>query len=128
MGETNVSTELVDEVDTSFTEKAVRLMGEFSGKFRSATEEARQLLSRGKPEAKTYAHLPQGDLVKRDELIDFMMYIHAPASDLARLVSGQIEAGRLDCLDKVELRLRLAEFEHQLASTQRTVNELHDLQ
>jgi hypothetical protein len=122
-----MSADLADEVDTLFTEKAVRLMKEYCDKLDLAVDQSRKLLAQGRPAAKAFVNLPPASIAHRDNLFDFVINLQAPAQELARLVSGQIEAGRLEALEKAELRLRLAEFEHKVRAALQTVNELHSL-
>lgn len=90
----------------SFTKHAVPLLIEYGQKLNRLLDKAR-LMSSGTGATKEYAR--QVELFKR---------LRAPATQLARQVSQQIEHARLDDLDRTELWLRLSEFEHALLSAE----------
>jgi hypothetical protein len=96
----------------AFVETAVALMKEYTEKLRQISASAHGL--RGAWE--THRRSDQGGDVRaaHDSLSSLYRKLSSPAGDLARAVSQMIEHGDLEDLSRLELRLRLAEFEHAL--------------
>lgn len=106
------------ELSKQFAARAIPLLKEYLEKFRAIAEEAksiREVITKAKfnAEEKQLVHL------NYDVLTQLYQRIRPPATQLAREVSQKIEHGNLEELDRVELMLRLAEFEASLLSVQR---------
>src|SRR5437764_9789500 len=94
-----------------FSERAIPLLKEYCEKFTALRDEARKVkdtirdeMSRGYPK----------DATGLLELMARIRSLKPAALSLARHVSQRLEHGDLDEMDKLELALRLAEFEHAL--------------
>ena len=106
------------ELSKQYAARVTPLLKEYLEKFRSIAEEAK----RSREEiTKVEFNAEQKRLVRLnyEALTQLYQRIRPPATELAREVSQRIEHGRLDELDRVELMLRLAEFEASLLSLQR---------
>jgi hypothetical protein len=102
--------------DIQFIELAVPLLKEYTAKLKELTEEALVLFSKSK-ESPGRLLTPSG-AVHRDEIVRRWKYLKPPAEELARQASAIIEEGRVTSLERVELWLRLSEFEHYLGLAQ----------
>ena len=106
------------DLSKQFAARVIPLLREYLAKFHSVADQAQRIReitakARLDPEKKRILHL------KHDLLQQLFVRINPPATELAREVSQKIEHGRLDELDRVELTLRLAEFEAALLSLKR---------
>ena len=82
---------------TAFVDRAARVLTDFTDRLK---ELAQQL----------------ADKKTQPEAAQRFNALRPPAEELARHVSAEIEVGRADSLEKVELWLRLADFEYYLLS------------
>lgn len=101
---------------------AIPLLKEYSEKLQRLQHDALELMP------KTIMALDVTDYSKavRDELAQRLRYIFQPAEELARQVSAVVEQGRRSAngLERVELWLRLAEFEAALAGAKQTLQRI----
>jgi hypothetical protein len=106
------------ELSKQFSARAIPLLKEYLEKFRSIAEEAKRIRE---VITKAEFNAEEKRLVRLnyDVLTQLYQRLRPPATELAREVSQKIEHGNLDELDRVELMLRLAEFEASLLSVQR---------
>ncbi len=58
---------------------------------------------------------------RKESLVQLLNSLRLPSTKLAQFVSQQIEHAKLEELDRVELRLRLAEFESSFKSAQKSL-------
>lgn len=106
------------DLSKQYVARVIPLLKEYLEKFRSISEEVKKIrevvaekgIDKEKQRILRLNHELLQQLVKR---------ISPPATQLAREVSQKIERGKLDELDRVELTLRLAEYEAGLLSLQR---------
>src|SRR5262245_15330119 len=91
----------------SFTKQAVPLLIEYGKKLNDLVEQAIRLRNGSAKASKEYPYL-----------VHLFERLQPPALQLARQVSQQIEHAKLLDLDRLELSLRLAEFEHALLSAE----------
>ena len=106
------------ELSKQFAARAIPLLREYLEKFRSiaeAVQKIREVSATERPDKEKKRLLR----LNYDILTQLYQRISPPATQLAREVSQKIEYGNLDELDRVELMLRLAEFEASLLSLQR---------
>lgn len=106
------------ERSKQFVKRVIPLLKEYREKFDGIADKAqeiRQVVAKERLDNENKRLLK----LKYDILTQFQRRISPPATELAREVSQRIEHGELDELDRVELMLRLAEFEHALLSLQR---------
>jgi hypothetical protein len=100
------------------TDPRLLLLKEYTAKFRRLGKEAENtwaqrggLFSSGK--------LPK---IHHCALANLLQKLRPPALDLARHVSQHIEHGDMDLLERLEFRLRLAEFEQAIQAAEALVN------
>lgn len=122
-----MSADLAEEIASPFTARAVKLMKEYGDKLQTVAQRASDLFSAVAPEGPPKGSLSRTGRQERDDLVQLMQKVEPAAAEFARLVSGQVESGNLGTLEIVELRLRLAEFEHNLAKAGSAVKQLRSL-
>lgn len=105
------------DLSKPFVAAVVPLLKEYLDKLRSIAEQAQQLRDLVATE-RLGAEKKRLVQLKYDLLTQLAQRLRPPATHLAQQVSQRIEHGNLDEVDRVELRLRLAEFEHALLSVQ----------
>lgn len=112
----------IDAPPRTDAETMARLMGEYTRKLQSVIGEDRAI-QQNLDQLDTYWNAWFGRTRRywalrddREELVRLLRAIKEPAFMLARHVSQMVEHGRMDELTRIELRLRLAEFEHALES------------
>lgn len=100
-----------------FAARTIALLKEYREKFESVSNQLFAIQEAGTDEKldSDKRHILR---FKHSSLAQLNNSIRPAATQLAREVSQRIEHGDLDELDRVELRLRLAEFEHSLQSLQ----------
>ncbi|HWG45595.1 MAG TPA: hypothetical protein VN688_22720 [Gemmataceae bacterium] len=101
-----------------FVAAVIPLLKEYLEKLRSIAEEAqriREVFAKERLDKEKKRILT----LKYDLLTQLFKRLSPPATQLAQEVSQRIEHGKLDELDRVELMLRLAEYEHALLSLPR---------
>ncbi len=114
---------MTDEPRTHFSPTAIRLLREYTNKLLELTEEAARIPDEIATSRQITEKLGRV-AARRDRIVDQFNHVSPPAMELARLVSGQIEDGVLEPIERVELRLRLAEFETRLREAERAIKEL----
>jgi hypothetical protein len=97
-----------------FTERAIPLLKEWSGKLRRFKRELLSIDQR-------HDASNQDDLIQRKilfmefcSLYDYFHHLHPAMTELAQQVSGMIDQGKVTPLTRVELKLRLSELESEL--------------
>jgi hypothetical protein len=90
-----------------FRARATQLLKEYSAKLHS-------IVSEGTPLEDMTMRVLWEQGRKYQRLRDYFRHLVAPCEELARQVSGMLEQGKLDPLDRVELWLSLSEFENEL--------------
>jgi hypothetical protein len=102
-----------------FAQTAIPLLKEYSKKLDDISEKAHAL-------RETRSKSPDADhkLMETDVKFLGLLFnrLKPPASNLARHVSQLVEHGNLDDLTRLELILRLAEFESALLSAEGMIN------
>ena len=117
--------ETVEKVaDVNFAQDAIPLLKDFTNKFRGWSQKAMELLPKDSFPAPSKYPEPMHALTARDLFLSRVKYMIAPAEELGRQVSAVIEQGRLKGLERVELWLRLAEFESELEGTKQILKRL----
>jgi hypothetical protein len=106
--------------DVHFVEWAVPLLTEYTAKLKELAQQAAAVLW---GESTSRVHGSYGVAV-RAEIARRWRYLKEPIEELARQASAVVEEGRVNRLEKVELWLRLAEFEHYLGLAQDYVNRV----
>lgn len=106
------------DLSQQFTARVIPLLKEYLEKFRSISDEA-QRIREGAAEQGIDVEKKRLMRLNHEFLQQLFSRIRPAATQLAREVSQKIEHGNLDELDRVELMLRLAEFEAILLSLQR---------
>jgi hypothetical protein len=105
--------------DHDFVEAVVPLLKEYTDKLTALSQQAldgqKNLTSAGSHAMTDYAR------ALRDECRQRLQYLIPPANDLARQASGVLEQGRVNGLERVELWLRLSEFEAALETAKKLV-------
>lgn len=91
-----------------FIHRATQLLKEYTAKLNALVNEGSGL------------QVNEGEIYLADEarfarLKDHFRYLVPPCEELIRQVSGLVEQGKLESLDRVELWLTLTEFEHELS-------------
>ena len=116
-----MSEEAVIDPPATFAEVAVPLLREYHQKLLALREQLREL--------KTISIKQEyGDVTPRivaaefNALSDFLKQFRPAGLKLARQVSGMIDQGKLTPLERVELELRLSEFETALRASQNLLN------
>lgn len=99
-------------LSTGFAQAAIPLLKEYTTKLDVLTEKLQRL----RQESKRGGH---GGFLETSQLAlrDTFLGMEPAMEDLARRVSQRIEHGVLDDFARLELRLRLAEFESTMQST-----------
>ena len=100
----------------SFKSQASQLLSEYREKLTAICTEVKNLrkeMEEHKANQNTYSQEINGQ-------IQLLHKLRSPARALAQHISQKIEHGKLDELAKLELRLRLAEFEHAIITAERT--------
>ena len=105
---------------------AKELLKEYTEKLLDLRERARKLAQALEQARKPLAGLAvrKIDGTIEDGLFDLWKMLKPPAKRLAQYVSQTIEHGRIDPLTDIELRLRLAEYEHQFLTTDTLITKL----
>jgi hypothetical protein len=106
------------DLSKQYAARVIPLLKEYLEKFRSISEEA-QKIRESAAEKSIDKEKKRILRLNHDLLQQLFTRINPPATQLAREVSQKIEHGNLDELDRVELMLRLAEFEASLLSLKR---------
>ena len=120
----NATLENGKKADSEFAQSAIPLLKEFTDKFHGWSQEAMELLPKSLLEAAKPSALFELERTPRDLFMNRIKYMITPAEELGRQVSAVIEQGHLKGLPKVELWLRLAEFESELAGTKQIIQRL----
>lgn len=114
--------------DTEFVERAVPLLKEYAEKLATLTHQATEIAASSRRDNSHTAVKvlipPPDNKIARDELTRRWKYLKAPAEELARQASAVVEEGRVNSFEKVQLWLRLAEYEHYLLTAQEAVARL----
>lgn len=92
------------------TTNAVGLMREYTKKLNAIAESSRAWINYIADEGS----FPESHHSLPTEMVTTLDYLKPAISDLARHVSGIIEHGRVEGLEKIQLRIRLAELESAL--------------
>ena len=117
--------ETVEKVaDVNFAQDAIPLLKDFTNKFRGWSQEAMELLPKDVIPMPSLHFDTTHAGTARDLFLNRVKYMIAPAEELGRQVSAVIEQGRLKGLERVELWLRLAEFESELEGTKQILKRL----
>lgn len=118
--------------DSEFVEEAVPLLKEYAQKLQRLAEDAECYIDElriGPSQASTGRSTggPSQAVTRRltkPELVSRWKHLQAPAEELARQASAVVEEGRTTGIQKVQLWLRLAEFEHYLQMARDTALRL----
>jgi hypothetical protein len=102
----------------SFSRRAIPLLKEYHEKLTAISAETRRV--KDAIRAVTSRGL-RGDMTEVFEIRDKFGSLKPAALSLARHVSQRLEHVSLDEMDKLELTLRLAEFEHALLAAEKAV-------
>jgi hypothetical protein len=98
-----------------FASAAIPLLKEYTSKFETLAKEAREMTTR-------MGQVQRGDQLVFDkkQLQMQLKYLLPPATALARMVSGMVANGKVTDIERIELQIRLAEFEAamEMAETQ----------
>jgi hypothetical protein len=115
---------VIDQPET-FTAAVVPLLKEYTAKFQDWFQQMETAFKSGlsvppKIGAALRVDRSQAQL---DTLVEVWNRARPPAYELARQVSGMIEQGPISPLERVELRLRLAEFEGVLIGIEQLIDK-----
>ena len=119
-----MSEEAVIDPPETFTEKAVPLLKEYREKLIGLCNQLRELKQIAQD--KTYGQDTAQIVAAEASIIQtFLNQFRPAARRFGQQVSGMIDQGRLSPLERVELQLRLAEFESILDQLPRLVVAYH---
>jgi hypothetical protein len=107
--------------DAQFVEGAVPLLKEYTEKLRALSDEADRFYFSIPRPAPSGSVLTEQAVTTRGELARRWKHLKSPAQELARQASGVVEEGNVSGLEKIQLWLRLSEFEHALATAEEAI-------
>lgn len=118
-----MNTATAAKAELRVVEAAIPLLKEYTEKLKEIIQQAQGLRNHMRGAVMV---LPLGADTReaKTEMLHRWKYLKPPTEELARQMSAMLEEGRIDGLNKVQLWLRLSEFEHYLLMAREAMDKL----
>jgi hypothetical protein len=118
----SAATAVNEEASRDFAEAAIPLLKEYAQKLNSLRDKVQAIQDLYLRETKQRQQILKAEYRHWEGLF---RRLRPPATNLAQQVSQRIEHGRQADLNSVEMKLRLAEFEHALLGNEELFRSFH---